>query len=303
MGTRTQAGRNRDQGLSRHQPWRPSPLALLLAIGLAGCTTAGSRDHRPAPPPGLFGEPGPIEHGAGEESGEQVAELSSGRKLEKAEIFSGAGARLGQPAPVSVSPAEGGLSLNFVDAPLKDVVEAILGETLGVNYVIDPGTDARITARSARPIAKDRLIPVLEDILALNNLALVKRPQGYRILPIEKASLVVLNFTLQFIPPAERLPLLRRIHAGLVEGGALVLSEKIEFANDIEDDFQRDMQLAFKRANGYSDLEIARKRSALERVLTPETLDEHRQRLQWAGFGRVHLWHQCFNFGSLVALK
>ncbi|GIX17918.1 MAG: type II secretion system protein GspD [Rhodothalassiaceae bacterium] len=188
MGTRTQAGRNRDQGLSRHQPWRPSPLALLLAIGLAGCTTAGGRDHRPAPPPGLFGEPGPIEHGAGEESGEQVAELSSGRKLEKAEIFSGAGARLGQPAPVSVSPAEGGLSLNFVDAPLKDVVEAILGETLGVNYVIDPGTDARITARSARPIAKDRLIPVLEDILALNNLALVKRPQGYRILPIEKAS-------------------------------------------------------------------------------------------------------------------
>ncbi len=124
-----------------------------------------------------------------------------------------------------------------------------------------------------------------------------------RSLPIEKASLVVLNFTLQFIPPAERLPLLRRIHAGLVEGGALVLSEKIEFANDIEDDFQRDMQLAFKRANGYSDLEIARKRSALERVLTPETLDEHRQRLQWAGFGRVHLWHQCFNFGSLVALK
>ena len=124
-----------------------------------------------------------------------------------------------------------------------------------------------------------------------------------REVPIENASLVVLNFTLQFVPPAGRLPLLQRIHAGLVEGGALILSEKVEFANDFEDDFQRDMQLAFKRANGYSELEIARKRSALEQVLIPETLDEHRQRLQWAGFGRVHLWHQCFNFASLVALK
>ena len=63
------------------------------------------------------------------------------------------------------------------------------------------------------------------------------------------------------------------------------------------------MHHAFKRANGYSELEISRKRSALENVLIPETLDFHRQRLAQAGFSRSDPWFQCFNFMSLVAVK
>ena len=61
------------------------------------------------------------------------------------------------------------------------------------------------------------------------------------------------------------------------------------------------MHHAFKRANGYSDLEISRKRTALENVLVPETLQTHQARLQQAGFVRSDLWFQCFNFISLVA--
>lgn len=120
---------------------------------------------------------------------------------------------------------------------------------------------------------------------------------------IHQASVVALNFTLQFIDPAERLPLLRRIHAGLQPGGVLILSEKIMFANDREQDFHTDMHLAFKRANGYSELEISQKRTALENVLIPDTLEQHRERLQWAGFPRSECWFQCFNFASLVAFK
>ena len=59
----------------------------------------------------------------------------------------------------------------------------------------------------------------------------------------------------------------------------------------------------FKRSNGYSDLEIARKRSAIENVLIPETLATHRQRLRAAGFGSVDVWFQCFNFASMIAIK
>ena len=120
---------------------------------------------------------------------------------------------------------------------------------------------------------------------------------------IENASLVVLNFTLQFIQPRRRLELIVRIYNGLRPGGILVLSEKLAFTDPEAERLQIEMHHAFKRANGYNDLEISRKRSALEAVLIPESLDCHRDRLAKAGFGRSDLWFQCFNFVSLVARR
>lgn len=120
---------------------------------------------------------------------------------------------------------------------------------------------------------------------------------------IENASVVVLNFTLQFIPPAGRLALIRRIHAGLRPGGILILSEKIAFGDPQRQQFHEELHHDFKRANGYSDLEISQKRSALEKVMIPETLACHYERLQAAGFSASDLWFQCFNFASLVAIK
>lgn len=120
---------------------------------------------------------------------------------------------------------------------------------------------------------------------------------------IENASVVVLNFTLQFIPPEQRLALLQGIHAGLRPGGILILSEKIAFAEPEREHFHVEMHHDFKRANGYSDLEISQKRSALEKVMIPETLACHRDRLRTAGFSDPELWFQCFNFVSLVAVR
>lgn len=122
-------------------------------------------------------------------------------------------------------------------------------------------------------------------------------------LPIENASVAVLNFTLQFIAPAERETLLRRIGAGMRPGGVLVLSEKICFDDPHLQALNTDLHHAFKRANGYSDLEIAQKRSSLENILLPETLQAHRERLRRAGFASVDVWFQCFNFASLVAIR
>ncbi|MBL4796225.1 MAG: carboxy-S-adenosyl-L-methionine synthase CmoA [Oleispira sp.] len=119
---------------------------------------------------------------------------------------------------------------------------------------------------------------------------------------IENASVVALNYVLQFIPKDQRLGLLSNIAQGLNLGGALILSEKICFSAD-EQKLQDKLHLDFKRANGYSELEIAQKRSAIENVLVPETDEDHVARLQQAGFSRVIRWYQCFNFVSYLAIK
>jgi len=118
---------------------------------------------------------------------------------------------------------------------------------------------------------------------------------------VRNASVVVLNFTLQFLPPDDRLPLLQGIRRGMVDDAILVLSEKIAGVDEAEDSLLVDLHHAFKRANGYSNLEISRKRNALENVLLPETIATHVARLKTAGFSRVDLWFQCFNFISLIA--
>lgn len=124
-----------------------------------------------------------------------------------------------------------------------------------------------------------------------------------RAIAIEQASMAVLNFTLQFIPLADRKTLIEKIYRGLAPGGVLVLSEKIAFADPHLDELMIDLHHAFKRANGYTDLEISQKRSALEAVLVPETLDSHRTRLAEVGFRTVDVWFQCFNFASVLAIK
>ena len=120
---------------------------------------------------------------------------------------------------------------------------------------------------------------------------------------IETASVCVLNFTLQFIPVEDRAEVLRRIAGGMVPGGVLILSEKIAFEDPEHQHLMTELHHNFKRANGYSDLEIAQKRSALENVLIPETLKTHQQRLLGAGFRSVDCWFQCFNFASIIAFK
>ena len=94
-----------------------------------------------------------------------------------------------------------------------------------------------------------------------------------------------------------------RIANATLPGGVLILSEKIRFESDTEQSTQTQLHHEFKRANGYSDLEISQKRSALEQVLIPETLTEHRERLINAGFSEVMVWYQCFNFVSMLAIK
>jgi tRNA (cmo5U34)-methyltransferase len=120
---------------------------------------------------------------------------------------------------------------------------------------------------------------------------------------IENASLVVMNFTLQFIPLDKRRALLEKIYAGLNPGGCLVISEKLLFEPESLNQLLSELHHQFKSAQGYSDLEISQKRDSIENVLIPETLDSHINRLKDCGFNTASPWFQCFNFASLVAIK
>lgn len=147
-------------------------------------------------------------------------------------------------------------------------------------------------ARCREQVASDRSSVAVDVICA-----------DIRDVVVANASLVVLNFTLQFLPTADRLPLLRRICQGLLPGGALLVSEKLAFADPRQQALHTDLHHAFKRAQGYSELEISQKRTALENVMIPETLEQHRARLSEAGFASCEPWFQYFNFASFIALK
>jgi len=120
---------------------------------------------------------------------------------------------------------------------------------------------------------------------------------------IRQASMVVMNYTLQFLSVSERNAMIRRIYDGLVEGGIFVLSEKVVDEDEDVEALLAHMHYEFKRRNAYSDLEISRKRTAIENVLVPESISVHRQRLMTAGFRHVGVWLRHFNFVSLVATK
>ena len=120
---------------------------------------------------------------------------------------------------------------------------------------------------------------------------------------IRNASMVVLNYTLQFLSIDDRNELMRRIHNGLLPGCLLVLAEKVVDENEHMEELLFDLHHEFKRRNNYSALEISRKRAALENVLVPETVTEHRARLTQAGFEHIAVWLRYFNFVSIIAIK
>ena len=120
---------------------------------------------------------------------------------------------------------------------------------------------------------------------------------------IEGAGAVILNYTLQFLRPEIRPDTVRKIHSGLRPGGVLIMSEKVRASSPLLDERFVALHHDFKREQGYSELEIAKKREALENVLIPLSIARNRTMLEEAGFVDVETFFQWFNFVSFVAVK
>ncbi len=163
--------------------------------------------------------------------------------------------------------------------------------------------------KSAHPTADIRLIGI-DSSRAMIAAARAQLPADIGLLHadartavIENASVVIGNFLLQFLNPADRDPFLRRIHGGLLPGGALLLAEKVIAADAAEEALLRDLHTGFKSAMGYSDLEIKQKNVALRLVMRPDPLSILQARLRDAGFGQATLWFRCLNFVALLAIR
>jgi tRNA (cmo5U34)-methyltransferase len=122
-------------------------------------------------------------------------------------------------------------------------------------------------------------------------------------LPIEKASVVTLCWTLQFIPPLRRDKLIRWIYRGLVEDGILLVTEKILTNSSPMNRFFTELYYAFKRRNGYSEGEILRKREALDNVLVPYRSEENQEMFRRGGFEIVETFFLWFNFAGFLCVK
>lgn len=146
-----------------------------------------------------------------------------------------------------------------------------------------------IIAEDDRQFSPETAVTVVEDDI--------------RDIEITNASMVVLNYTLQFLTKADRGPLIQSIYDGLNDGGLLVLSEKVVDENQAIEQLLTDLHHEHKRRNEYSMMEVSRKRASLENVLIPETVAAHRERLAEAGFSHSAVWLRFFNFVSIIAIK
>jgi tRNA (cmo5U34)-methyltransferase len=152
-------------------------------------------------------------------------------------------------------------------------------------------------------LAVDASKPMLDQARAINadEMRIDWVVGDIRTIPIERADAVLLNFTLQFLPPEDRLDLLSRIRGGLRETGVLILAEKLDVESSPHGHLLMDTHERWKRANGYTASEVARKRAALERVMLPDSEATHRHRFDAAGFSRVELWFRCLNWAAFTA--
>ena len=172
--------------------------------------------------------------------------------------------------------------------------------TLAIRERIE-GRNARIFAVDNSQAMLDKLATILQTQPSDTDTQLITN--DICDIQITNASLVVLNFTLQFVPLARRSELISSIYKGLNPNGCLIISEKLHFEPESLNTLLTELHHQFKRDQGYSDLEISQKRDAIDKVLMPESLSTHIQRLKDCGFKSASPWFQCYNFGSLIAIK
>jgi tRNA (cmo5U34)-methyltransferase len=120
---------------------------------------------------------------------------------------------------------------------------------------------------------------------------------------ISNASVVILTLTLQFVRPLHRERLVRLIADGTNPLGCLILIEKLTESDTLFNRLFIEYYYRMKRRNGYSDLEIAQKREALENVLIPYRPEENERLLLDAGYSRVQPFFRWYNFGGVIAVK
>ena len=148
--------------------------------------------------------------------------------------------------------------------------------------------DAKVAALGLDDRIETRLIDLEEDLSTAS---------------LADAGVVVMCWTMQFIRPIQRDHLVRCIFGGLRDRGVLIVTEKVLAADRSMNAVFIERYYEMKRRHGYSETEITRKREALENVLVPYRVDEHRALFQRNGFQIVETFFQWYNFAGFLCVK
>jgi len=122
-------------------------------------------------------------------------------------------------------------------------------------------------------------------------------------LPSSDPSVVIMNWTLQFVRPLSRDAVIRDIHDKLRPGGCLILMEKVLCPESLLNRLYIDFYYEFKKREGYSASEIASKRESLENILVPYRVEENSTLLKRNGFGIVDVFFRWYNWAGFIAVK
>jgi len=175
-----------------------------------------------------------------------------------------------------------GCSIGAVTNQVSDIVRTKKGNILAVD-----NSEAMINYCKSR-IKDSHISFILDDITKIE---------------IENASVASLNFVLQFLEPSVRLNFLKGVFKGLIKGGALLISEKFSFDSNKEEESVSRIHHSYKLSNGYSELEVSRKRDALEGVLISQSQAENEELLYESGFSEIRKVMKNLNFVTYVAIK
>jgi len=175
-----------------HQQSKAARLAsaILLAALLGACATTPDPDDptnpgRPSGPAAIEDESsdGPIDL-PGARDGETDSAFTGNEKFPGSGVFINREAAAREPRPVD---GEGEITLNFEGQGIQEIIHAILGDILQENYVIAPGISGEVTFSTARPVASDQVLPILEMLLRWNGATLVWRDDRFHVLPVSDA--------------------------------------------------------------------------------------------------------------------
>jgi general secretion pathway protein D len=178
--------------LRRWWAWLCSGLvsAVLLSACVPSAGPRGPERDEPRPPALAAANPEEPPSGVWSAPAEQAARPAAPRR-EGAIVQRGTGVFVNPDAVAHGKEGTGGqgeITLNFAGADVREVVRTVLGDTLGLNYAVDPAVQGSITMQTSQPLPRSAVLPALESVLQLNGATIVEADGLYRVVPLDGAA-------------------------------------------------------------------------------------------------------------------
>jgi general secretion pathway protein D len=166
----------------RQMPWR-----ALLSLSAAMLITA-SCNHRVVEAPVILPPLKPLGIDEGQASARISGPVNTSQTYPRVAVSTVPGATVSLGTTPSQNAGGGNVTLDFADTDIREVAAQILGNSLHLNYTIDPTVHGTATLRTVVPLTGTQLIPVLQSLLQQNGATLVETGGVYRVLPMAAAA-------------------------------------------------------------------------------------------------------------------